>query len=70
LELYDMSGNVWEWVQDCYDREDEEKCGRRVIRGGSWYDNSPVPLRASSRFRFDVVTRYNYIGFRLAQDLP
>lgn len=70
LELYDMSGNVWEWVQDCYDEGvDENKCGRRVIRGGSW-DNDPEYLRVSYRYWNFAGYRYDFIGFRLAQDLP
>ncbi|MGH7230915.1 MAG: formylglycine-generating enzyme family protein, partial [Nitrospiraceae bacterium] len=69
LGLYDMSGNVWEWVQDCYDNTNEEKCGRRVIRGSSWL-NLPVDLRTSSRLWLVVDDRTNLIGFRLAQDLP
>ena len=30
--LFDMVGNVWERMQDCW----EGRCSRRVIRGGSW----------------------------------
>jgi sulfatase modifying factor 1 len=79
LELYDMSGNVREWVEDCWHKNytDAPKdgsawlreggaCGRRVIRGGSWNDR-PGYLRSSFRSRFGPDFRGNFIGFRLAQ---
>jgi formylglycine-generating enzyme required for sulfatase activity len=83
LGLYDMSGNVLEWVEDCwhgnYDgappdgrawrEENGGECGRRVVRGGAWFD-IPVYLRASFRYRYFAENRFNNIGFRLAQDLP
>ena len=76
-----MSGNVWEWVEDCWHRnydgapsderpwkeENGGECGQRVVRGGSWY-NEPVNLRASARDRLNAVNRGFDIGFRLAQD--
>ena len=80
--LYDIAGNVWEWVEDCwhenYDgapsdgsawrEEDGGNCGQRVVRGGSWYLSLRY-LRAASRHRFYTVVRSNDVGFRLAQDL-
>jgi formylglycine-generating enzyme required for sulfatase activity len=82
LGLYDMSGNVWEWVEDCWHRNYEDApadgrpwreenggdCGQRVLRGGSWY-NLPEYLRASYRTKYYAGNRGNDIGFRLAQDL-
>ena len=67
LGLYDMSGNVYEWVQDCwhatYDHapndgtawleEDGGACEVRVIRGGCWFD-LPWKVRASSRDMYHV----------------
>jgi formylglycine-generating enzyme required for sulfatase activity len=81
--LYDMLGNVFEWVQDCWHESYDEKaprdgsawlegdggkCGLRVIRGGSWYVK-PGSVRASNRFRDDAGNRFSCVGFRLAQDI-
>ncbi|MBX3325656.1 MAG: formylglycine-generating enzyme family protein, partial [Nitrospira sp.] len=80
--LYDLSGNVWEWVQDClhgtYDgapsdgsawlEENKGICQVRMIRGGSWFNDSEL-LRTFERGRLDVKSRTNGIGFRLAQDI-
>jgi hypothetical protein len=83
LGLTDMSGNVWEWVEDCWHENytgapsdgsawlesDAGVCGRRVVRGGSWL-NGPGFLRASFRFRDIPDFRSGNIGFRLVQDIP
>ena len=81
--LHDMSGNVWEWVEDCWHQDykggptdgsvwldaNAGSCGQRVIRGGSWI-NDPERLRTSRRYGSIAVDRDINIGFRLAQDLP
>jgi formylglycine-generating enzyme required for sulfatase activity len=36
LGLYEMSGNVWEWARDCGEETEEDNCGMRLVRGGSW----------------------------------
>jgi formylglycine-generating enzyme required for sulfatase activity len=83
IGLYDMSGNVWEWVEDCWHgnytgaptdgsswlEAGGGNCSQRVLRGGSWL-NKPSSLRASHRYWNQADNRYNIIGFRLAQDLP
>ncbi len=63
--LYDMSGNVWQWMENKYDNEHDW----RALRGGSWLNYSNY-LRAA--FRFDLVptVRYFNYGFRLARTLP
>ena len=77
--LYDMLGNVWEWVTDRYWNRYYEVSpaqdplfldqGRyRVLRGGSW-DNEPLRLRLSFRFRLAPTGRYGfYVGGRCARD--
>ena len=83
IGLYDMSGNVFEWVEDCWHGSYKQaptdgsawleanggNCQGRVLRGGSWL-NSSVYLRASFRTRFNAGSRVDYVGFRLLQDLP
>ena len=76
--LHDMSGNVWERVEDCwhgdYDGAPRDgsawtrggDCGRRVLRGGSW-DNSPWGLRSAYRVRYAAEGRASYVGFRVAR---
>ena len=77
FELYDMLGNVTEWVEDCYHASYDGApadgsawvfpCGPgRVLRGASWWFN-PRYVRASSRDRIDHDIRTNpIIGFRCA----
>ena len=76
LGLHDMSGNVKEWVRDCwkanYDKTprngvawERGDCGRRVVRGGA-YSFTPRMLRAAWRDGNFAQERYNLVGFRLA----
>lgn len=77
--LHDMLGNVWEWVEDCWNefylgapsgatpwlRGD---CDRRVLRGGSWQD-VPRQIRCATRNRNGIDFRCDDYGVRLALDL-
>jgi formylglycine-generating enzyme required for sulfatase activity len=78
--LYDMLGNVWEWVEDCYHDSysgagntarawTERGCERRVLRGASW-DYDPRAVRAANRGFAEVGDRSLNIGFRVARDMP
>jgi formylglycine-generating enzyme required for sulfatase activity len=80
LGLYDMHGNVWEWVQDCWNIDyvgapangsawSTGDCSQRVMRGGSWID-TPVNLRSAFRTKDTPFVRDHYAGFRLARTLP
>ncbi len=71
--LHDMHGNVAEWTRSLYrpypyreddGRNDAQAAGRRVVRGGSWYDR---PKRARSAFRlaYRPYQRVYSVGFRV-----
>jgi formylglycine-generating enzyme required for sulfatase activity len=77
--LYDMHGNVWEWVEDCWNDSYEGApddggawtsgdCARRVLRGGSW-DYVPEFLRSAIRLRSGTGDRNYSGGFRVARTL-
>ncbi|MGH8114427.1 MAG: SUMF1/EgtB/PvdO family nonheme iron enzyme, partial [Rhodanobacteraceae bacterium] len=77
--LYDMSGNVSEWVADCwhdnYVRAPIDGsawvnpgCSERVIRGGSW-GSAPDQDRSSFRLAAAADARSGRVGFRVVRDL-
>jgi formylglycine-generating enzyme required for sulfatase activity len=75
--LYDMHGNVWEWVQDWHgdypksavtDPSGPSSGVYRVLRGGSW-DDSARNLRSAYRFSYSPDDRFEFYGFRLARSL-
>ena len=77
LGLYDMTGNVWEWVWDIYDFNyyknsptDNPKGADagpyRVMRGGGWY-NEPNYSRLVTRQNNAPTFKQNSVGFRVAR---
>ena len=78
--LHDVSGNVYEWVEDCWHDSyagapsdgsawtSGGDCGLRVLRGGSW-NHGHRPLRSASRFGGAAGDRYGSLGFRVSRTL-
>jgi formylglycine-generating enzyme required for sulfatase activity len=82
--LYHTAGNVYEWVQDCWpgsyegkalpddgsawEGADSSDCGRRVVRGGTWFF-IPGDIRSAGRSWNRTGNRDSLLGFRLAQDI-
>jgi formylglycine-generating enzyme required for sulfatase activity len=76
--LYDMHGNLWEWVEDCWNPNYKNaptdgsawltgNCAVKVLRGGSW-DYHKSGLRSANRYSFSQKVRRPNYGFRLAHD--
>jgi formylglycine-generating enzyme required for sulfatase activity len=66
--LYDMHGNIWEWVQDSHDCLFTDSSPSCVLRGGSWVNPAEL-CRAAVRSYYPSDTRYDHLGFRLLKNL-
>jgi formylglycine-generating enzyme required for sulfatase activity len=76
--LHDMSGNTWEWVEDCFvdsysagqsttgDAFSSPGCKMRVNRGGSWM-TTVSRLRSANRLESAPSDRVQALGFRIAR---
>jgi formylglycine-generating enzyme required for sulfatase activity/TPR repeat protein len=77
--LFDMHGNVSEWIEDCWHDNYQDHptdgsaltsgvdCNRRVIRDGSWYTPQQF-IESAYRTWGDTPSRSFFLGFRLAKD--
>lgn len=76
--LYDMTGNVNEWIDGCATadysalsvdgRDGPGDCARRIVRGGSW-GTIPRQQRSAERIRYSPETRDDSIGIRVVRSL-
>lgn len=77
--LHDVSGNVWEWTDDCWNESyagapadgrawTDGYCLPRVVRGGSW-NNPPGLLRSAFRDGIPRENRGFNVGFRVARTM-
>ena len=77
--LYDIIGNVAEWVADCYQATRDtlaeastpivtDGCSRRIVKGGSW-GTLAHNLRIAERVPYAATHRDDSIGIRVAKTL-
>ena len=77
--LYDVVGNVWEWVDDCWNRVYRGAptdgsawfggdCSQRALRGGAW-NHEPDVLRSAFRNWYPAGLRNSSNGFRVARTM-
>ncbi len=77
--LHDMSGNVREWIEDCFHPNytgapadgsawKEATCEKRIVRGGGWIDGFQT-VRSAYRHTVEEGLRAYHVGLRVARDL-
>jgi formylglycine-generating enzyme required for sulfatase activity/predicted Ser/Thr protein kinase len=77
--LYDMLGNVFEWVEDCWHPDYQGAptdgspwvagdCSQHDMRGGSWFTAAPS-VSVAARNRFEDTYRSNSVGFRIVREI-
>lgn len=75
FEIYDLSGNVWEWVSDWYaenyftespykNPQGPSSGELRVLKGGSWGNYDIHSVHAATRSKSEPTSEYYVIGFR------
>ena len=80
FNLFDMHGNVWQWVADCWNASYagapvdgspwlNGECGKAVVRGGAW-GLSPDDIRSARREGDNKDLRSGRRGFRVARNVP
>ncbi len=79
LGLYDMSGNLWEWVSDVYAPDAYSRHARnnpnhqaegpaRLIRGGAWSHDAYFARCSKRHMHCRPTARFDFVGFRLVME--
>lgn len=79
--LHDVIGNVWEWVEDCWNKTMDHApaggtawltgdCKLRTVRGTSWLGPAPGGVRLAKRSQAPMIDPYINLGIRVALTLP
>ena len=71
--VYDIIGNVAEWIEDCYSPSRDQSagsvaCGKRLIKGGSW-GTLAHNVRIAERISYAPAHRDDSIGIRVARTI-
>ncbi len=78
--VHEMSGNVSEWVEDCFHESydsaptdgaarESGACVERAYRGGNWQNKTGYDLRSAARASQDPRARWSHFGFRVVRDV-
>lgn len=81
LGLYDMSGNLWEWVSDVYAPDAYRRHARnnprhqadgpaRLLRGGGWSHDAFFARCSKRHMHCRPTARFDFVGFRLVMEAP
>ena len=66
LGIHDMSGNVWEWCSDTFEKDGKLYA---VVRGGTWF-NERATCRPTCHYYIYPGSKHFNNGFRLVKDIP
>jgi formylglycine-generating enzyme required for sulfatase activity len=64
-QIQDLSGNVWEWVEEAYGGKDTSTAQHGTLRGGSWRTKQMQQLLSSYRLAMPKSTSKDDVGFRI-----
>ena len=66
LGIHDMSGNVWEWCSDSFEKDGKLYA---IVRGGTWF-NERASCRPTCHYYIYPGSKHFNNGFRIVKDIP